>query len=108
MGNTQMSENIGNKKEVKWYVISFLAGAATSVAMIMLSLRFYVSMKHPYFLFFVTLLVVQALMLFMRNRGGAKASLGNLLTFFGRAAMFILGGAGAFYCLLAIYPPNMS
>lgn len=108
MGNAHMSENIGVKKEVKWYVTSFLVGAATSVATIMLSLRFYVSIKHPYFIFLITLFVAQALMLFIRNKGSGKASLvGNLLTFLGQAAMFIVGGAGAFYCLMAIYPPNM-
>ena len=93
---------------MKWYIASFLAGLVTSVAMVMLSFRFHVGIQNPYFIFFVVLLIVQVLFLFIRNGGPTKSSpIANLLTFLGQAAVFILGGAGAFYSLMAIYPPNI-
>jgi hypothetical protein len=91
-----------------WYAGSFLAGVATSTAMALLALRFGVGIEHPYWAYFASLLVIQALVLFMRNRGGARPSLmANGLRFFGQTAAFILGTMGAFYSLIAIYPPNM-
>jgi hypothetical protein len=74
----------------------------------MLSLRFYIGITHPYLIYVASFLIVQAILLFMRNRGGAEVSLkANVLTFFGQAAMFIFGAFAAFYCLISIYPPNI-
>ena len=96
------------RKNIIWYVVSFLAGVATSVAMLMLSLRFYVDIAHPYLVYFASLLITQAILLFMRNRSAAKISLAaNTLAFFGQAAVFVFGAFAAFYCLIAIYPPNI-
>lgn len=108
-GIYKLTENVRNKTEAKLYGFSFLSGALTSVVMIMLSLRFYVSMKYLYFIFFCTFGVVPFLKRLILNKGSGKISLlRNLLTFGGQTAMFILGGAAAFYRLTAVYPPNVN
>jgi hypothetical protein len=44
----------------------------------------------------------------MRTHGRGSATLvENLLAFFGQVSISTVGGAGAFYFLMAIYPPNV-
>jgi hypothetical protein len=52
--------------------------------------------------------VVEALLVWANHGRGRRQSLkANALMITGRAALFLLGAAGTFYGLMAIYPPSM-
>lgn len=94
---------------VRWYIISFLSGSVTSASIIMLVFRFYVDVRHPYWIFFSVLFIVQVIILLLRGSAISKKPLTkSLFIALAQATMFVLGGVGAFYFLMAIYPPNFS
>ena len=92
---------------MKWYVISLVGGCLTSAMMIVLSLRLYVSLEHPCWIFAGSLIVAEAALMSARYVAGQSNSLrANGLAFLGQGMAFLVGGAATSFGLIAIYPPN--
>ena len=92
---------------MEWYAISLVGGCLTSAAMVVLSLRLYVSFDHPYWVFAGCLIVTEAALMSGRYVAGQSTSVrATGFAFFGQGMAFLVGGAATFFGLMAIYPPN--
>ena len=95
-------------KIVPWLATALVLGALTSFAMVVLAFRFYVSIRHPYWIGLMLLGLVCLSTLLYRNRRKVRPSMTvNVLIFTGQIAFFIVGAMATFYFLMSIYPPNV-
>ena len=82
-------------------------GCLTSAVMIVLSLRLYVSLEHPYWIFAGALITTEGALMSVRNVAGQSTELrANVIALLGQSMAFVMGGAATFFGLVAIYPPN--
>ncbi len=94
-------------KIVPWLATAFIFGALTSITMVVLAFRYYVSITHPYWIGLMLLGLVCLSTLLYRNRGKVRPSMTvNVLIFTGQVAFFIVGAMATFYVLMSNYPPN--
>lgn len=91
---------------MRWYVISLMGGCLISAVMIVLSLRLYVSLEHPYWIFAGSLIMTEAALVSVRNVRARASLMANGIAFLGQGMAFLLGGAATFFGLMAIYSPN--
>lgn len=101
-----MSEKAQSKNQVKWYIFSLFAGAVISSVLILLPLKYYVSIDHPCLVFFSAIILSQ-LFIFAVSSGKVPQII-RWYHFVGRTAISLLAGVVTFYGLMALYPPNFS
>jgi hypothetical protein len=92
-------------KRIFGYVLSFFAGGAVSIAMLMLTSRFSIDITHHFFVF-AAIIVIGIILLFTRTSELAKRSrVATALSVFGHVVAFLFGAIAGFYSLMALDPP---
>ncbi|CAM3100946.1 hypothetical protein [Asticcacaulis taihuensis] len=90
-----------------WLIGAFVAGVVTMFTLVMLALRLYVDIDHPYVVVAIVLCLFSVLTWICRNRASVKPSVASqVLIVIGQSLLLTTGAAGTFYFLMSIYPPN--
>ena len=98
---------INGNKAAPWLIAAFVLGVLVASAAVVLALRFYVDVSHPYLMGLSSLGAIGLLTWLWRIRREGRPSLtANALVFLGQTVCFAVGAIGAFYGLMSLYPPN--
>jgi len=103
---TRMPTPNGNRA-APWLIAAFVLGVLVASACVILALRFYIDISHPYLIGLSNLGLLGLFTLLWRNRREVRPSVtANALALLGQTVCFAVGAIGAFYVLMSLYPPN--
>jgi hypothetical protein len=91
-----------------WLAAALIWGTLLGFIMLMLSLRFYISITHPAWIIIAGSLLFALPTGLLSLQGSKPSIVASILTVIGSAILVALSAYSTIYLLLSIYPPNFS